>query len=118
MLLAEIHGDDAVDEGGDAFDVVVDEEDRPALIAEPGDEGGEGGDFAGGEAGEGFVDEDDFGVAADGLGEFEAAEVGEGEGCGAAVDDIGEADALGDGAGAGVDAGVGEKFQECIGEEG
>ena len=116
--LAEIHGEGAVDEGGDGFHVVVDEEDGVAVVAEAADEVGEGGDLGGGEAGEGFVDEDDRRVAGESLGELEAAEVGEGEGGGAAVEDGGEADAAGDDAGAGVDCGVGEEAEEAVGEEG
>ena len=112
--LAQIHGQSPVDEGGNAFDVMVDEEDGAAFLAEAGDQFGEGADFAGGEAGEGLVHQHHFGVAGDGAGEFQAAQVGEGQGGGAAVQHGAEADALGDDAGLSVDGRVGEQLQQCV----
>ena len=114
---AEIHGEDAVDQGRDALDVVIDEQHRLALGPERGDERGEVLDLAGREPREGLVDQHDLRVARDGLGEFEPAKIREGQRRRPAVVDGRKADTGRDFPGAAVDGGVGDQFQERVRQE-
>jgi len=112
--LAEIHRQHAIDQGGDPLHIVIDQQHGVALGAEARDEGREIGHLAGGEAGEGFVHQDHARVAGDGLGQFEAAQIGEGQGRWQPVDHGVEAHAGGDLAGAVIDVAVGEQPDQAV----
>ena len=96
---AEIHGDDAVGERGDALDAVVDKQHGTALVAQRADQIGKDLDLAGRQAGEGLVDQHHFGIARDRFGDLHAAQIGERQRPGMPLQDAAEADLLGDGAG-------------------
>ena len=105
--LADIHGEHAVGERGDALDVVVDDQHRPPVAPHLGDQLGENSRLARGEPGEGLVDQHDLGLARDRLGKLDAPEIRERQRRGQAVENAAQADPLGDFARAPVDGGIG-----------
>ena len=115
--LADVHGVNAIDERGDALDVVIDDQHRSAVVAHFDDQPGERRRFARRQAGEGFVDQHHFGIAGDGFGDLHLAQVGERQGRGPPIERRAQPDALGDRARALLDGGVGKKIQQPVGQE-
>ena len=114
---ADIHGDHAVDQAGDALHVVIDQQHGAAVVAQFADEIGEGRGFRRGQAGERLVDQQHLRIARDRLGDFDLAQVGERQRGRAPVEHGAQADARGDGAGALVGLRVGEQPGELVGQQ-
>ncbi len=113
-VLAEIHGQNAVDQRRYALDVVVDEQHGSALVAQRADEVGERAHLAAGEPGERLVDQHDLGIAGDRFGHLHATQVGERERRRMPVHDRAEADQVGDLSRAFVDAGRRDQPQQRV----
>ena len=116
-LFPDMHGVNAVDERRHAFHVVIDDEDRPPIVAHFGDQLGEGCGLARGQAGERLVDQHHLRIAGDRLGDLDFAQVGERQRRGAAIQHPGQSDALGDRARARVRGGAGKQIQQSIGQQ-
>ena len=93
---AEIHGDDAVGERGDALDAVVDKKHGTALVAQCADQVGKDLDLARRQAGEGLVDQHHFGIARHRFGELHAAQIGERQRPWMPLQNAAQSDLLGD----------------------
>ena len=115
--LADIHGEHAVDQPGDALHVVIDQQHGAAVVAKLADQIGEGRRLRRGEAGERLVDQKHLRIARDRLGDLDLAQIGERQGAGTAVEHGAEADARGDGAGARVGFRVGEQPRQLVGQQ-
>ena len=115
--LADIHGDDPVDEAGDAFDVVVDEEHGAAVVAQFADQIGKRFGLLRGQAGERLVDQQHLRIARDRLGDFDLAQIGERQRRRPAVEHGVQADPLGDGAGAGFGLRIDEQPGKLVGQQ-
>ena len=75
--LADIHGEHAVDEARHAFDVVIDEENGAAVIAQFANQIGERRGFLRRQPGKRFVDQQHLRIPRDCLGDLDLAQIGE-----------------------------------------
>ena len=113
-IFADVHRQHAVDQGGDALDVVVDQQNGPILGAKAANEIGEGFRLRRRQAGERLVDQHHLGIARDRLGHFHPAQRRKGQRRRMAVHHIAQADALGNRTRALVDPGLRGKAQQRI----
>ncbi len=95
-LLAQIHGQHAVDERRHALDVVIDEQHGAAVPTEAVDQLGKISDLAGREPGEWLIDQHHLRIARHRPSELQATQIGEGQGGGMTVQHSAEPDPAGD----------------------
>ena len=84
--LADIHGEHAVDEPRHAFDVVIDQENGAAVVAQFADQIGECRGLLRGQPGERLVDQQHLRIPRDCLGNLDLAQIGERQSRRAAVE--------------------------------
>ena len=115
--LADMHGVNPVDQRGNAFHVVVDDQDRPAVGAHLGDQRRERRGLARRQAGERLVDQHHLRIAGDRLGDLHFAQVRERQGRRAPVKHAGQSDTLGDRPRPSVGGGAGQHVQQSVGQK-